>query len=91
MERLHDALFDIHSCISLIEQAAGLPFHPSAEMADLTFQLCNMGGELVSVEGFADNFGQAMNPSHLNDSGQWHAAEAWITLQRLVAQGWLLV
>ena len=57
-------------------------------MADLTFQLCNMGGELVSVEGFADNFGQAMNPSHLNDSGQY-AAEAWITLQRLVAQGWL--
>ena len=50
-----------------------------------------MGGELVSVEGFADNFGQAMNPSHVNDSGQWHAAEAWITLQRLVAQGWLLV
>ena len=78
---------DIHSCITLIEQAAGLPFHPSTEMADITFQLCNMGGELVSVEGLVDNFGQALNPGLLNEPGRWHTAEAWIGLQRLIAQG----
>ena len=46
-----ETLSEIHSCISLIEQAAGLPFNFPAEIGDLTFQLCNMGGELVSVEG----------------------------------------
>ena len=45
---------EIHSGISLIEQAAGLPITAPAEIADLTFQLCNMGGELVSVEGFGE-------------------------------------
>ena len=39
---------EIHSCISLIEQAAELPFDLPAEIGDLTFQLCNMGGELVA-------------------------------------------
>ena len=84
---MHQSLSDIHSCISLIEQAAGLPVHPSAAMADLTFQLCNMGGELVSVEGLVDHLGQAVNTGLLNDPGQWHTAEAWIGLQRLIAQG----
>ena len=84
---MHESLSDIHSCISLIEQAAGLPFHPSAAMADLTFQLCNMGGELVSVEGLVDHLEQAVNPGLLNDPGRWHTADAWIGLQRLIAQG----
>ncbi len=43
-----ETLSEIHSCISLIEQAAGLPFNLPAEIGDLTFQLCNMGGELVA-------------------------------------------
>ena len=84
---MHESLSDIHSCISLIEQAAGLPVHPSAAMADLTFQLCNMGGELVSVEGLVDHLEQAVNPGLLNDPGGWHTADAWISLQRLIAQG----
>jgi hypothetical protein len=84
---VHESLSDIHSCISLIEQAAGLPVHPSAAIADLTFQLCNIGGELVSVEGLVDNLGKAVNPGLLNEPGRWHSAEAWISLQRLIAQG----
>ena len=56
-------------------------------MADLTFQLCNMGGELVSVEGLVDHLEQAVNPGLLNDPGRWHTADAWIGLQRLIAQG----
>ena len=44
-----ETLSEIHSCISVIEQAAGLPFNFPVEIGDLTFQLCNMGGELVSV------------------------------------------
>ena len=39
---------EIQSCISLIKQAAGLPFNFPVEIGDLTFQLCNMGGELVA-------------------------------------------
>ena len=39
-----ETLSEIHSCIALIEQAAGLPFNLPAEIGDLTFQLCNMGG-----------------------------------------------
>ena len=42
-------LSEIHSCISLIEQAAGLQFNFPAEVGDMAFQLCNMGGELVSI------------------------------------------
>ena len=51
---------EIHSCISLIEQAAGLPFNLPVEIEDLTFQLCNMGGELVSVEGLSDGLGNQL-------------------------------
>ena len=43
-----ETLTEIHSCIDLIEQAAGLQFNFPAELGDLKFQLCNMGGELVS-------------------------------------------
>ena len=60
-----ETLSEIHSCISLIEQAAGLPFDFPAEIGDLTFQLCNMGGELVSVEGLSDRLGQAVEPGKL--------------------------
>ena len=79
-------LSEIHSCISLIEQAAGLQFNLPAEVGDLAFQLCNMGGELVSVEGLSDSLGQPVDPGLL-DEPRWHTAEAWISLQRLIAQG----
>ena len=55
---MHESLSDIHSCISLIEQAAGLPVHPSAAMADLTFQLCNMGGEWCLLKGLSTTLGK---------------------------------
>ena len=81
-----ETLSEIHSCISLIKQAAGLQFNLAAEVGDLAFQLCNMGGELVSVEGLSDSLGQPVDPGLL-DEPRWHTAEAWISLQRLVAQG----
>ena len=81
-----DTLPEIHSCISLIEQAAGLQFNLPAEVGDLVFQLCNMGGELVSVEGFGDSLGQPVEPGLL-DEARWHTAEAWISLQRIIAMG----
>ena len=81
-----DTLPEIHSCISLIEQAAGLQFNLPAEIGDLTFQLCNMGGELVSVEGLSDTLGQPVDSRLLNEP-RWHTAEAWISLQSLIAQG----
>ena len=81
-----ETLSEIHSCISLIEQAAGLLFNLPAEIGDLTFQLCNMGGELVSVEGLSDSLGQPVDPGLL-DEARWHTAEAWISLQSLIAQG----
>ena len=81
-----DTLPEIHSCISLIEQAAGLQFNLPAEVGDLAFQLCNMGGELVSVEGFGDSLGQPVDPGLL-DEARWHTAEAWISLQRIIAMG----
>jgi|TARA_B100001939_G_scaffold252025_1_gene218935 hypothetical protein len=55
----------------LIEQAAGLPITAPAEIADLTFQLCNMGGELVSVEGFGEGLGNALK--HATGSSAWIA------------------
>ena len=36
-------LSEIHSCISWIEQAAGLPFNLPTEIGDLAFQFCDMG------------------------------------------------
>ena len=81
-----ETLTEIHSCISLIEQAAGLQFNFPAEIGDLTFQLCNMGGELVSVEGLRDSLGQPADPGLL-DEARWHTTEAWISLQSLIAQG----
>ena len=81
-----ETLSEIHSCISLIEQAAGLQFNLPAEVGDLTFQLCNMGGELVSVEGLSDGLGQPVDPGLLNEP-RWHNAEAWISLQRMIAMG----
>ena len=81
-----ETLSEIHSCISLIEQAAGLQFNLPTEVGDLAFQLCNMGGELVSVEGLGDTLGQPVEPGLL-DEPRWHTAEAWISLQRLIAIG----
>ena len=81
-----DTLPEIHSCISLIEQAAGLQFNLPAEVGDLAFQLCNMGGELVSVEGFGDSLGQPVEPGLL-DEARRHTAEAWISLQGIIAMG----
>ena len=83
---MFETLPEIHSCISLIEQAAGLQFNLPAEVGDLAFQLCNMGGELVSVEGLGDSLGQPVDPGLLNEA-RWHTAEAWISLQSLITQG----
>ena len=77
---------DIHSCISLVEQAAGLQFHVPAEIGDWTYQLCNMGGELISVEGLVDRIHQPIDPGHI-DPTRGHVPEAWISLQRLSALG----
>ena len=77
---------EIQSCISLIEQAAGLQFNLPADVGDLAFQLCNMGGELVSLEGLSDSLGQPVVPGLL-DEARWHTAEAWISLQRMIAMG----
>ena len=82
---MHQPMPEIHSCISLIEQAAGLQFNLPAEIGDLAFQLCDMGGELVSVEGLGDSLGQSVDPGLL-DEARWHAGEAWISLQRLITQ-----
>ena len=81
-----ETLSEIHSCISLIEQAAGLQFNLPAEVGDLAFQLCNMGGELVSVEGLSDSLGQPVDPGLLTEA-RGHTAEAWISLQRMIAVG----
>ena len=81
-----ETLTEIHSCISLIEQAAGLQFNLPAEIGDLTFQLCNMGGELVSVEGLSDSLGQPVDPGLLNKP-LWHTAKAWSSLQRMITIG----
>ena len=81
-----ETLPEIHSCISLIEQAAGLQFNLPAEVGDLAFQLCNMGGELVSVEVLSDGLGQPVDPGLL-DEARWHTAEAWISLQRIITMG----
>ena len=77
---------DIHSCISLVEKAAGLPFNVPAEIGDWTFQLCNMGGELISVEGLVEKMYQPIDPGHI-DPTRGHIREAWISLQRLSALG----
>ena len=82
---MHQPMPEIHSCISLIEQAAGLQFNPPAEIGDLAFQLCDMGGELVSVEGLSDSLGQPVD-SGLLDEARRHTGEAWISLQRLITQ-----
>ena len=81
-----ETLTEINSCISLIEQAAGLQFNFPAEIGDLTFQLCNMGGELVSIEGLSDGLRQPVDPGLL-DEAHWHTAEAWISLQRMITMG----
>ena len=44
-----------------------------------------MGGELVSVEGLSDGIGQLVDPGLL-DEARWRTAEAWISLQRMIAQ-----
>ena len=81
-----ETLSEIHSCISFIEQAAGLPFYFPAEVGDLAFQLCHMGGELVSVEGLSDSLVKPVDPGLL-DEPRWNTARAWISLQRMMAQG----
>ena len=83
-----ETLSEIHSCISMIEQTAGLPFNLPAEVGDLAFQLCNMGGELVSVEGLSDGLGQPVDPGLL-DEARRHSAAACISLQHLIAQVYL--
>ena len=56
---MFETLSEIHSCISLIEQAAELPFNLPAEIGDLTFQLCNMGedGGLLWIK-------RSLSPNH---------------------------
>ncbi len=81
-----ETLSEIHSCISLVEQAARLQFNLPTEVGDLTFQLCNIGGDLVSVEGLSDSLGQPVDPG-LRKEARWHGAEDWISLQRMMAMG----
>ena len=76
----------IHSLILLIEQTAGLSLSLPADIGDLAFQLCNIGGELVSIEGLSDSLGQPVDPGHLNVA-RWHTAEAWISLQQIIMMG----
>ena len=83
---MFETLPEIHSCLSLIEQAAGLQFNLPIEAGDLAFQLCNMNGELVSVEGLSNSLEQPVDPGLL-DKPRWHTAEAWISLQRMIAMG----
>ena len=59
---------------------------PHAEVGDLTFHLCNMSGEMVSVEGLSDSLGQQVDPGLL-DEARWHTAEVWISLQRMITMG----
>ena len=47
---MHQPMPEIHSCISLIEQAAGLQFNLPAEIGDLAFQLCGNGRCLFSKQ-----------------------------------------
>ena len=82
----HQPLPEIHSCISLIEQAAGLPFDLIVQSGDLPFEMCNMGGELISVEGFANSIGQTLDPGLL-DGPAWPTREAWFSFQNLIAEG----
>ena len=81
-----ETLAEIHSCISLIEQASGLRFNLPAEIGDLTFQLCNMGGELVSVEGLDHCVGKPDDPGLL-DEARCHTTETRISLQLMIEQG----
>ena len=82
---MHQPMPEIHSCISLIEQAARLQFNLPAEIDNLAFQLCDMGGELVSVELPGDSLGQPVDSGLLNEA-RWHAGEAWISLHPLITQ-----
>ena len=68
---------------SLIEQAAGLQFNLPAEIGDLAFQLCDMGGELVSVEGL-DSLGQPVDQGLSMKRGGM--PEKLDQLQRLITQ-----
>ena len=77
---------EIHSCISMVEQIAGLQFNVPPDIGDLTFDLCNMGGELISVEGLIDRIHQPIDPGHI-DPAWVHVGDAWISLQRLIALG----
>ena len=77
---------EIHSCISLIEKAAGLPFNPPANINDLAFQLCNMGGELVSVEELGKSLSQTIS-SELMDKAIEHTKESWVNVQLLQILG----
>jgi len=86
VQQLLKTFSEIHSCMSLIRQIAGLQFNLPAEVGDLAFQLCNMGGELVSIEGLIDSLGQPVDPGLL-DEPRWHTAEAWISLQRRITMG----
>ena len=45
-----------------------------------------MAGELVSAEELKDSLGQPVDPGLL-DEARWHTVAAWISLQRLIAQG----
>jgi len=45
-----------------------------------------MGGELVSVEGLSDSLRQPVDPGLFNEA-RLGTAEAWISLQRMIAMG----
>ena len=74
-QEANQPLPEIHSCISFIEQAAALQFNQMIESGDLPFQMCNMGGELISREALTDSIRQALDPTLL-DEPAWQTREA---------------
>ena len=69
-----ETLSEIHSCISLIDQAARPHFNLPAEVGDFAFQLCNMGGALVSLKGLNDRIGQPVDFGLFNEP-RWNNTE----------------
>ena len=74
-QEANQTLPEIYSCISFIEQAAGLPFNLMIKSGDLPFQMCNMGGELISREALTDSIRQTLDPTLL-DEPAWQTREA---------------
>ena len=76
----------IHRCLSPIEQAAGLQLSPPAEVGDLAFKMCKIGGGMVSVEGLSKSIRQPVDRGLL-DEPRWLTAKAWIRHEQMITIG----